>query len=177
MGAIEQYPYIRGERGFRLQNMLENPARGKGYFTESGGFLLYTVKSRQIEIEDFNIPWYRLCAHVSLDHSLWFDLRTERDKKKHPDLYAGRFVDAALEFFSLNGVTIKKFLAEWNTWSINYQKFMEEYEKNPDPLAAAYKTWSVQTMSRHGFYFESPDDINIQRGFITATMKTLTLSG
>src|SRR5258708_7464129 len=80
----------------------------------SGGSLRYKNTERSIKIFDKTNDSFRFEIEVSEDGFIKLDIYTkDKNKIKHPDLYARKLVEKALEVFRQRGFKIEGIAAQW----------------------------------------------------------------
>lgn len=160
--TLATYPYEPRIFGLPLDEMLARISAGKNKEVIRGGSgraLRFDYDPNQILIEDRENPNLRLWMRVNPDSGeLRFGGRTkisplEDPSKRHPDLFAGTFVRTALKFFENQGLEIKTCRVQWDPGTDNFEAFVEQLHASvpEDEIAAAWTTWTGQTLSLLGF--------------------------
>lgn len=158
--SIGIYRYEKGEKGYHFPKLLSSLANHTTPRGESGLPVSVKVARAELSIESTPRPDFLLSARVEGD-TLELNLRTELKNPSghkevyHPDMFARRFVDYAMQFFKANDVSVNNFQGMWQSYSDNYAEFMKNV-KTMSPLEAARQTWTGRTMARHGF---TPKDV------------------
>jgi len=165
-----RYPFIPGERGFPLEALLQS-GWSTPITTESNNRLYMYQAERKIAIHDLGYC-YRLMAEVDPNTDiLQLNVQTLNPKvsdKRHPDLYASKFVEVAVDYFRSQGIHIKHFLGEWKEGGVNYFQFFENLKKTGDPIPSARQTWTGHVIGRVGFTKIPEDSIVIENKVVYA---------
>lgn len=82
---------------------------------------------------------------------LQVSLKTRRNGRVFPDLFAREFVTSTVEHFEVNGLMVHSWLAWWVPESVNYSEFWRNYEFGASVEDSAYTTWTGQLASKLGF--------------------------
>lgn len=150
------YPYVEGSHGIPFSKIDKSASQGI-IISGSGKELFYMFDERFVSVLDIDAGLFAVVVNGELTMSL----RTREETGRHPDLFAGKFVDYAFEYFGSRGVAIERFHSFWNSSSDNMLQFVETYERTGDSVQAANGTWSGKAMARHGFSVGSPDDVSM----------------
>lgn len=159
------YPYIPGKGGIRLDQVVVKDEQVHGLIKGgSGRSIQYTSSKHMLE---FNDPNYeaRMTAYVGLG-TLRMALQTRNpalfreSRGRHPDFFAGKFIDVALRYFETRSIPITQFKAEWYQKSDNYFQFMVGITIfGEDPIVAAGNTWTGVALGKHGFHLSHPNEV------------------
>lgn len=162
---LVSYPYIPGERGIQMSQLFGRLHNGEAQGTlqtGSGRELRFFGNSFLFNIRDNNVPSNYFMSAVCEGRIISFNLRTVIDlldstgvkiRLRHPDMYAGKFVGSALDYFESCGNNISVCKSVWlPPGSDNYDIFMKAFQKTGDKLQAAKATIDAGILAKYGFH-------------------------
>lgn len=158
MSRIEQagYPYVERSHGILFD---QASVESGGLITGSRRPVSATLEESQIRIVALDDDEYEMSAEVDYKGAFNFRVYTALPLKgetvRHPDFFAGKFVDFALRNFEQNGVVINRFIGDWGKDSVNHKQFTQVFSKTGDRVRAAENTWSGRKAREHGFRLPS----------------------
>ncbi len=167
-----KYPYNPGRGGINfdlLFKQAETEGNSGKFKAASGRDLSYTIKPYNIEVQD---PPYILDAFV-FSGIASFNLRTKilpiHDQEyngvtRHPDMFAGKFVRLALDFFNSQDQQVGACESRWLPDSDNFAMFVDEFAKTGDLVKSAHVTWSGQNFALNGYSQLLEDNIWVANG-------------
>lgn len=119
----------------------------------SGRPLRLSASDDDLEIRDFEHPQLRLLAHRE-EKVFSVDLHTKSPQfpgGKHPDLFAGKFVPFALQYFEKLGGLIPFYQSLWWGTSDNYSGWEKAVQRGLLPVDALYETWEGHLKKKLGY--------------------------
>lgn len=167
-----EYPNVEGEKGygFNIQEILKRPENNFHFVSASGRKINVLKHEAHIEFQDDRSPdKFHLKAYVK-DGIASFDVSTDIQSKikllnikkhnRHPDFFAVKFVNCALEYFKQNNQDIQAIQGSWLGGSVNSEEFFDNLEnKKMSPAEAAKNTWSGRVFISHGFSQVTDQDV------------------
>jgi hypothetical protein len=149
------YPYAPGERGVNFDEIIERAKKGERIGTvtsASGKNLGYILDEGHISVSDLENEYFMLSASWA-DETVEFALASTKiqSREKHPDMYAGKFVEFALSYFESQGKTVREIFDVWEPPSDNYKGFCNARNYWDNDFKAAKQTWSGRTYAKFGF--------------------------
>lgn len=164
MSRIEQagYPYVEGSYGIPFE---KSDKRKDKLIAGSGNVVYSTLERNYLEVTSFdNQHWMNAVVDSKgkLNLSLYSSIPINGRDVRHPDFFAGRFVDFAIVNFKQNGVEIKSMVGDWLKNSINFIQYMDILEETGNRIAAAKGTWTGNLARRHGFNLPTEEYITIE---------------
>lgn len=148
-----EYPFVPGIGGLPFKDI------SLGYndklFGASNRILHCCFSETEILFEDNIDPWFRISANVDDRGELSLGLHTRRNLNDlHPDFFASKFIDYALNHFNHFGIEINHFRAEWlesYSGATNYDQYMKHWRATHKRKESAKQTWTYKQMSKYGF--------------------------
>jgi len=166
-----EYPYIEGSHGIPFFKM----AKGSAYIeTAQGRMLNYTLEPDTVYVwdPDLNVA-NSLMANVNegvLTLSLHPTPDDMHETPRHPDLFAGKFIDFVLGHFNKNHVAIESHLSDWHSGR-NLQEFGDLWVQGADLGYAANQTWIGKKIISKGFSPATDSDVAMKKGSVYAVFK------
>lgn len=169
------YPFKKGKFGIPFGEILQK-ARTSGSFDEivtsgSGTPLRIRVDKRSISIH-FNLVKGIYNEEFSLESWVYdagdahFNLFTRPEKifggygRQHPDFFAGKFVDLALNWYAENGYDVKSVYQVWDPLTTYNLQFWTAIDKGKNAEKAALATRIGKKLLSHGFSEVDIDDVD-----------------
>ncbi len=168
---VEQsgYPYVEGRYGVQFHAMQEGEAIN--ILGGSGRILKYNLFPEEIRVYDPDIDSpTELFANVSdgmIRFSLFPRLTTSEESPYHPDLFASKFMDVAINYFRDVGIQITGCIADWYLGT-NQQQYWRMREEGYDREHSANSTWMGKKLIEKGFKPVSDEDIFEKNKFVIA---------
>lgn len=169
---VEQYnyPLIRGEKGINFAKI--NPGIDMKILTESGERLYCRFDRDLIAIHtpELTPEKHAKLLYASVEEGvLEFGLVTRNPRNDvHKDLFAGEFVDYAMNYFAAQNTPITA--VEVNLNRKSNREYMATLGEKGDKVAAVYSTWIMRKIAQHGFTEVNEQDVNVdlKRQMVTA---------
>ncbi len=170
---VEQfgYPFVEGSHGIPFSKMVIG---GDSIHTAQGRTLNYTLESDTVYVWDPDMSVANsLMANVS-DKVLTLSLHPTPDDNhespRHPDLFAGKFVDFILDYFANNGTTIESHFSDWLNGK-NLDDYNSLWAQGAEPGYAASQTWIGKKLISKGFDPAKDEDVSRKKGSVYAIFK------
>lgn len=161
------YPFVPGKAGIPIYKVRPDP-NGVRVQGGSGRLLRCVLLPDYLRVSDIDDSRYFMFADLTSGHQqIRLDLRTVIENPnlvRHPDFFARRFIEFALDHFIKHGFNPTNFVGKWSPNSVNYRQFFELLGAFHDRVAAAKDTWSGRVMGNQGFSEVNDSDIYIDPG-------------
>ena len=149
------YPFVEGKYGIPFKDL---QADSSGVVMGgSGRFLHYDIGSNSIEIEDEEFSGHHMYVKVS-ENTFMATVFTRRyiTGRRHPDLFARKFIIFAYEYFLAKGHEISTYSSYWmpsidKFSSENYEQYSKLLMQGLCPEDAARSTWTGKRAAELGF--------------------------
>lgn len=165
-----EYPYIPELGGIDFKAILDGRPGASIVKGGSGRDLVCQIETNLISVKDRSNSSYVLEATVdngvaSIEvYSKPYIYGTEGIifiNGRHPDLYAGRFVDLAFRHFAFHGVVIDMCRGNWHFGSDNFNVFFDARCQGLSFAESAKRTWSGRKFMEHGFTEITDEEVSI----------------
>lgn len=154
------YPFVPEVGGIDIREILDGYTGARIVRGGSGRELVCQIETNLISVKDRRNSWFVLEAAVERGIAsfevyskpyVYGSEGREFIDNRHPDLYAGRFVDLAFCHFAQYGVRIDMCRGNWHFGSDNFNVFFDARCQGLSFAESAKRTWSGRKFIEHGF--------------------------
>lgn len=152
------YPLVPNSHGIDLEKVFPPLNRKLSVFdeitTESGQKVIYDIKPDQIELYDqTNNRLSMTCSFNREKEQVEFYLVTkDKENHRHPDMFAGKFIKACIEYLQKRGNVINHVLCHWSkSQPTNLIQFIQNLKDGMSVEEAAKNTWTGKIVTELGF--------------------------
>lgn len=166
-----KYPFEAGKAGIPLEKIFNDHKEGRGEGVVEGGSgstIKYSLGSQFLCISDLAYPDRFMAAGI-MGETIAFNFKTTISNldlmkinypwAKHPDMFAGKFIETAFWYFEGLNNKINACKDRWIPNSINNDINIEQLAVSGNHVEAAKSTWSGKIYGNYGFTKIGDEDI------------------
>jgi hypothetical protein len=167
IGKLARYRCEPGVRGINFEKIGITHGILRPYQTESNNFTRVGISKVCVEVFEPGARQYEATGRHMLafvrDGVYCPEVVTENKEGRHPDFFGREFIEATLDFFSANGLSLHSWESWWPWGTRNADQFLIDLNERTDDDSichAIQSTWSYAVASKNKFRTVEKPTIN-----------------